>query len=570
MTFIYNDPKHFPAEALTGFIAANERYVEAVHGGVVRSTTSPEREVALVIGGGSGHYPAFPGWVGPGMAHGSVCGNIFSSPSQSQVMSVSQAAHNGGGVLLMYGNYAGDVLHFGKAASIMRADGLDVREVQISDDVASGTPDKHRDRRGIAGDLFVVKVTGGAIAAGYNLDEAERIGWHANDSTRTLGVAFTGCTLPGAGEPLFTVPDGKFALGLGIHGEPGISEHEHATADELAALLVDGVLAEEPERREGGYNGRVTVIVNGLGGVKYEEMFVLYHAVSDLLAERGLEVVAPVVGEQVTSLDMAGVSLTVAFLDEELEKFWLAGADTPAFRTGNVENQQRRERPVAEAHAVELSAGAPESAAQAELIATVFTAFADAAIAAEADLGKLDSIAGDGDHGQGMTLGSVAARDAARRALSAKAGAASLVDAAGKAWSEGAGGTSGALWGDAICQAATHLDDGAAVGAEVLGAAVVDAARNVARDGGAVVGDKTMVDATEPFADALEKELAGGAGLKEAWTRAAEVAREAAEATAELAARKGRAKTHGDASLGHPDPGAVSFALLMAAAAEAH
>ncbi|MGJ9494646.1 dihydroxyacetone kinase family protein [Actinotignum sp. GS-2025a] len=569
MTFIYNDPKQFPAEALAGFIAANERYVEAVHGGVVRSTTSPEGEVALVIGGGSGHYPAFPGWVGPGMAHGCVCGNIFASPSQSQVTAVSQAADNGGGVLLMYGNYAGDVLHFGKAASIMRADGLDVREVQISDDVASGTPEKHRERRGIAGDLFVVKVTGGAIAAGYNLDEAERIGWHANDSTRTLGVAFTGCTLPGAGEPLFTVPDGKFALGLGIHGEPGISEHAHATADELAALLVDGVLAEEPERREGGYNGRVTVIVNGLGGVKYEEMFVLYHAVSTLLAERGLEVVAPVVGEQVTSLDMAGVSLTVAFLDEELEKFWLAGADTPAFRTGNVENQQRRERPVAEAHAVELSAGAPESAAQAERIATVFTAFADAAIAAEADLGKLDSIAGDGDHGQGMTLGSVAARDAVRRALTAKAGAASLVDVAGKAWSEGAGGTSGALWGDAICQAATHLDNGAAVSVETLGAAVVDAARNVARDGGAVVGDKTMVDATEPFADALEKELAGGAGLKEAWTRAAEVARQAAEATAELAARKGRAKTHGDASLGHPDPGAVSFALLMAAAAEA-
>ncbi|MDK8782006.1 dihydroxyacetone kinase subunit DhaK, partial [Actinotignum timonense] len=120
MTFIYNDPKQFPAEALAGFIAANERYVEAVHGGVVRSTTSPEGEVALVIGGGSGHYPAFPGWVGPGMAHGCVCGNVFASPSQSQVTAVSQAADNGGGVLLMYGNYAGDVLHFGKAASIMR------------------------------------------------------------------------------------------------------------------------------------------------------------------------------------------------------------------------------------------------------------------------------------------------------------------------------------------------------------------------------------------------------------------------------------------------------------------
>lgn len=570
MTYIFNDPKRFAADAVEGFAAAYPQYVMPVHGGVVRSTASPDGEVALVIGGGSGHYPAFSGWTGPGMAHGTVCGNVFASPSESQVVSVSRAADNGGGVLIVFGNYAGDVLHFGAAAKDLREDyGLDVRIVTITDDIASAPADKHRERRGIGGDVFVVKVTGAAVAEGASLDKAEEIAWHANDSVRTLGVAFTGCTLPGSAEPLFTVPSGRIALGLGIHGEPGISEHEHMTADELAELLVSRIMEEEPERTEDGYRGRICVVVNGLGATKYEELFVFFGSVLKSLESRDVEVVASLVDEQVTSLDMAGASLSIAFLDDELERYWLAPADTPALRTGNVGAQERRTRAVVSDEESVLKPGSEDSAKQAAKIGKIIEVLAQTAIAAEQDLGKLDSIAGDGDHGQGMVLGSVAARDAARRAVEAGCGARTLLDETGKAWAEGAGGTSGALWGEAIRAVGKKLDDAKACDDKALGTAVAAGARHVAEQGGAQVGQKTMVDATEPFAKALEEKLQGGASLGDAWRKAAEVATKQAEATKDIVATKGRAKTHGDASLGYPDPGAVSFALLMTKAGEA-
>jgi len=569
MTYLVNDPKKFGNDSLSGLVAAHGDYLQQVHGGVVRSTASPDGEVALVIGGGSGHYPAFAGWVGPGMAHGAVCGNIFASPSASQVKAVSKASDNGGGVILMFGNYAGDCLHFGEARDELVADGHDVRIVTISDDIASNTPENHLDRRGIAGDLPVVKVTGAAIAEGADINAAEAVARKANNRTRSLGVAFTGCTLPGADEPLFTVPEGKFALGLGIHGEPGISTHDMCSAEELGALLVDGILAEEPERGQDGYEGRVAVLLNGLGATKYEELFVLYGSVAADLEARGLTIVSPVVGEQVTSLDMAGVSLTLMFLDSQLERLWLAGSDTPAFRTGNVERQEHRTDVFDDDEAkVTFAVGSPESAAQGRVIASIFGVVERECIAAEPSLGKLDSIAGDGDHGQGMVLGAVAAGKAARDAQAEGAGAKSLLDEAGKAWSEGAGGTSGALWGSALRTVAAQLSNEDAVESTRVGLAVVAGARNIAQFGGAKPGDKTMVDATEPFATELESQLANGSDLATAWTAAAAVATKAAEETADLAARKGRARTHGDASLGHPDPGAVSFALLMSKIAE--
>ena len=175
MTYLVNNEEEFAKEAIEGFAAAYESYVQPVHGGVVRATTSPDKEVSIVVGGGSGHYPAFAGWVGPGMAHGSVCGNIFSSPSASQAKSVCKAASNGGGTLILFGNYAGDVLHFGNAAQQLSAEGDDVRIFAITDDIASGKPENHLERRGIAGDLFIVKIAGAAAAAGMNLDQVEEV-----------------------------------------------------------------------------------------------------------------------------------------------------------------------------------------------------------------------------------------------------------------------------------------------------------------------------------------------------------------------------------------------------------
>src|SRR5699024_6236441 len=220
MTYLFNDPADFATDAVAGLAAAHPEHVAVVHGGVVRATETPTGQPARVIGGGSGHYPAVAGRVGPGMGHGAPCGNIFSSPSASQVYSVARNAEAGGGVILGFGNYAGDVLHFGAAAEKLRAEGVDVRIIKVSDDIVSNSPENHRDRRGIAGDLPVFKIAGAAIEAGADLDEAERIAWKANDATRSFGVAFDGPTLPGADEALFHVEDGQMGVGLGIHGEP--------------------------------------------------------------------------------------------------------------------------------------------------------------------------------------------------------------------------------------------------------------------------------------------------------------------------------------------------------------
>ena len=220
MTTVFDDPADFADEALDGFVAANRRYVIRVDGGVVRSTESPAGQVAVVIGGGSGHYPAFAGLVGTGLAAAAACGNLFASPAAGQVYRVVKAAESGGGVLLSYGNYAGDVLHFGQAQQRLNAEGIDTRTVLVTDDIASAPVEEIEKRRGIAGDLTVFKVAGAAAEAGLDLDEVERLARKANDATRSIGVAFAGCTLPGADEPLFTVPAGKMSLGLGIHGEP--------------------------------------------------------------------------------------------------------------------------------------------------------------------------------------------------------------------------------------------------------------------------------------------------------------------------------------------------------------
>jgi dihydroxyacetone kinase len=567
MTRLVNSPGDFSADAVRGLALAHARYVQQVHGGVVRSTDSPAGQVSLVLGGGSGHYPAFAGWVGPGMAHGAVCGNVFASPSASQVESVVRAADNGGGVLIGFGNYAGDVLHFGQAAERLRAEGLDVRIVTVTDDIASGTSAEVDLRRGIAGDLLVFKIAGAAAEAGLALDDVERVARRANARTRSLGVAFGGCTLPGADHPLFEVAAGTMAIGLGIHGEPGISEAPLGTAAEVADALLTGVLDEEPERGADGYHGRVAVLLNGLGATKYEELFVVYSRVAERLAELGLTIVEPEVGEHVTSLDMEGLSLTITFLDDELERYWVAPIDTPAFRRGVVTDRPARSGVIRAAEAVAVVPGSAQSQELAGRLATAIRAMAACAVENEALLGDLDAIAGDGDHGQGMVLGTSAAASAAEAAIAAGAGARTLLTRAGAAWSEGAGGTSGALWGAALTAMGTALSDSGGAEPDVLAAGVRQGAEAILRLGGASTGDKTMVDALVPFVDALAAARASGASFGDAWAGACTAAATAAEATSQIVARRGRARTHGEHSLGHPDPGATSFALLMAAVA---
>jgi dihydroxyacetone kinase len=235
-------------------------------------------------------------------------------------------------VVFTYGNYAGDVMNFGLAGERLTDSGIPSRQVIVTDDIASAPPEEREKRRGIAGDVVVFKTMSAAAEEGADLDEVVRIGTRTNDATYTIGVAFDGCTFPGADHKHFTVPEGKMGLGLGIHGEPGQRDIDWLPAANLAALLVQRLLDERPPAA----GPRVAVILNGLGATKYEELFVLWAAVARLLREAGLTLVGPEVGELVTSLDMAGVSLTLTWLDEELERLWLAPCDTPAFRRGSI------------------------------------------------------------------------------------------------------------------------------------------------------------------------------------------------------------------------------------------
>ncbi|MBK8050764.1 MAG: dihydroxyacetone kinase subunit DhaK [Anaerolineales bacterium] len=317
MTKLYNDPANFKEELIDGFVAAYSRYVKRVPNasGVMVTDAPPAGKVALVIGGGSGHYPAFCGYVGRGLADAAVMGNVFAAPSAEQVYRVTKAVAGAPGVLYCYGNYSGDVLNFDMAEERCRGEGIDVRTVRVNDDVASAPPDQAEDRRGISGDFFVFKIAGASAARGDTLDEVERLTRKANARTRSFGVAFGGCTLPGQDEPLFTVERGKMELGLGVHGEPGVQSSYMRPAGEVANLLLDTLLADAPP--EGG--NRVAVLLNGLGSTQYEEMFVLYRDVARRLASEGLEPYRPIVAEAVTSLDMAGCSLSLLWLDDELQ-----------------------------------------------------------------------------------------------------------------------------------------------------------------------------------------------------------------------------------------------------------
>ncbi|MBE7162887.1 MAG: dihydroxyacetone kinase family protein, partial [Williamsia herbipolensis] len=513
---------------------------------------------------GSGHYPAFGGLVGHGLAAGAAMGNLFASPSAQQVTAVAKASEHGGGVLLSYGNYAGDVLNFDAAARALDAAGIPVRTVRVTDDVASASVAEAHKRRGIAGDLCVFKVAGAAAEQGRTLDEVAAVAERANERTHSFGVAFSGCSLPGADEPLFTVPEGRMAIGMGIHGERGIDESDVPTAQGLAELLVAKLLDELPDGVTAD-GARVVPVLNGLGSVKYEELFVVYGAVQRLLTAAGASVVEPEVGELVTSFDMAGVSLTLFWLDAELEELWAAPADAPAFRKGAAVAGERVADAVLEAGVVvPIEEGTEASRVSAALVRTAVGAIAAVVDEHVDELGRIDAVAGDGDHGIGMQRGSTAAAAAAEDAAARGAGAGSVLRVAGDAWSDKAGGTSGAIWGAALEALGSVIGNDERPSAGTV-ADAVHAATEAVLAFGATVGDKTMVDALVPFDEALRARVDGGDDLLTAWAFAADAATVAADGTADLLPRMGRARTHAEHAVGTPDAGAVSFALITGA-----
>ncbi|EJQ8995640.1 dihydroxyacetone kinase family protein, partial [Salmonella enterica] len=414
MTWIFNRPSDFAKEMVAGFVNAHSSLVRQVPGGVVRNTQSKPDSVAIVIGGGSGHYPAFAGLVGQGLAHGAAMGNLFASPSAQQICSVARAANNGGGVLLAFGNYAGDVLHFGLACERLRAEGIPCETIAVTDDISSATLSEKERRRGVAGDLIVFKAASAAAERGDSLAEVLAVARQANARTRSLGVAFSGCTLPGSGHPLFTIPEGMMGFGMGIHGEPGISEIPVPSADMLAGMLTEALLLEVPPEVTAIKGARVGVIINGLGSVKYEELFVLWHYIEPRLRGAGVIVADVQIGEFVTSFNMAGMSMTLVWFDEMLEPLWFSPAFTPAFKRGAaMEHLPLTEKQCDRGVMPLVPQGSPASRDTAEKVMCILNAVAEKIIDSAGELGRIDAIAGDGDHGIGMERGVSAARRAA-------------------------------------------------------------------------------------------------------------------------------------------------------------
>ncbi|MFO1539365.1 MAG: dihydroxyacetone kinase subunit DhaK [Chloroflexota bacterium] len=328
MQKIINAPAAFVDEMLQGIVAAHGGRLALVGPrGIVAGDAPVTGKVAIATGGGSGHLPVFLGYVGRGLIDGCAVGGVFSSPSSDVMLEVTRAIHGGAGVLYLYGNYGGDRMNFDLAAELAADEGIEVRTILGADDVASAPPAAAAKRRGIAGIFFLYKVAGAKAATGASLAEVVATTERAAAGLRTMGVALSSCILPEAGVPTFDLPAGQMEIGMGIHGEPGVRRGPLGTADAIADELMAAILADLPY----GRGDEVAVLVNGLGATPKEELYLLYRRAARILAGEGIRVHRTWIGEYATSLEMAGASISLLRLDEELRGLVDAPADSPFF-----------------------------------------------------------------------------------------------------------------------------------------------------------------------------------------------------------------------------------------------
>lgn len=328
MKKLINDPESFVDESLEGLLAAHGDQLRPVGAGLrslVDAAAPRAGQVAIVTGGGSGHLPTFLGYVGPGLCSGVAVGNVFSSPSVEQILAVTREVHGGTGVLYLYGNYGGDVLNFDLAAETAGAEGIEVTTVLVADDVASAPRERREDRRGVAGLALAYKVAGGAAARGATLAEVAATVELAVASMSTMGVGLSPAVLPAAGQPTFTLDDGEMEIGIGIHGERGVRRAPLESADDVADEIFDAIAADLALEK----GDAIAVLVNGLGATPLEELYVLYRRLHQRFVADGLSVHRAYVGEYATSLEMAGASITIMRLDEQLSALLDAPASSP-------------------------------------------------------------------------------------------------------------------------------------------------------------------------------------------------------------------------------------------------
>lgn len=326
MKKIINNPNEVVTEMLQGLAKANPQ-LEYFKGFEVIAKKEKEKKVGLVSGGGSGHEPAHAGYVGKGMLDAAVAGNVFASPSPDRIIKGIQEANTGEGVLLIIKNYSGDIMNFGMAKDLAEMEDIRVESVVVKDDVAVKDSTYSTGRRGIAGTVFVHKLAGAKAAAGANLDEVKRVAEKTIANIRSMGMAMSPCILPGVGKAGFVLEENEIEIGMGIHGEPGVEKTTVKTAAEIAEILCGKILADYDFA-----NSEVALMVNGLGATPLMELYILNNEVEKVLAKNSVKIHRTFVGDYMTALEMAGCSITLLKLDDELKELLDAPCDTPALK----------------------------------------------------------------------------------------------------------------------------------------------------------------------------------------------------------------------------------------------
>lgn len=571
MRKIINSPDNVVSEMMEGYISAYGRYYEKhpeVNGVILRQRRKDK--VALVIGGGSGHEPMFSGFVGKGLADAAACGNIFASPDPNTVYETGKAVNQGKGVIFVYGCYAGDNLNFDMGEEFLNDEGIPTAHVRVWDDVASAPKDRIEDRRGIAGDVFVIKVAGAACDAGLSLEEVTKVTEKARDNTKTIGVATAPAQLPGIDKPIFELPEGEIEYGMGLHGERGVLRTTWQDADVLVEKMY-GQIMEDAGLQAGD---EVCVLVNGLGSTTITELAIAYRKVKKLLDKDGIKVHDADLNSYCTSQEMGGFSITLFKLDEELKGYYDMPCYCPFYAKGELtgasfadteDNVVSAEEPEFDENDIE----AAEIVRSKEGVLTELNAadarnmliyIADKIIAKKPYLTEIDSAIGDGDHGIGMAGGMQKARKKLLK-MEEEENVYAVFEAAGKAMLLSMGGASGVIFGSLYLAGAKGMEASGALTAKDLAEMERKSLAAIQERGKAEVGDKTMVDALVPAVAAMEENY--GKGLLVMLQAAEEAAAKGVEDTKKYQAKFGRAKSLMERAIGYQDAGATSVWLIL-------
>jgi ATP-dependent dihydroxyacetone kinase len=560
MKKLINNPRNVVREMLEGQVALNPNQALLANEDVVVQANLPEprkRPVAVLSGGGSGHEPAHAGYVGEGMLTAAIAGDVFTSPSVDAVLAAIRASAGPGGAVLIVKNYTGDRLNFGLAAELAVSEGIPTEVVVVADDAALREIVEPERRRGIAGTILVHKVAGAAATTGADLASVVSEARETAAALATMGVALGSCTVPAAGRPGFSLGEEEMELGLGIHGEQGVRRVPIAPADDIVDTILETLITDKAL----ALGSRVALLVNGLGGTPPMELAIVARRALQVLRERGLNVERAWCGSFMTALEMPGMSLSLLSVDDRRLARLDATTGAPAWPGGGLVAESRiigLEAPGAQA------ASYPDPGPLAPVLKKIGLAIASALERQEAMLTELDSRTGDGDLGISMVRGATAIRALPDESW---ANPAFAFTSLGNALRKAIAGSSGPFYAVALMRAARELD-AAAPDRSAWARAFAKAVASVSELGGAKPGDRTMLDALQPAADAFTTALDHGLSLHDAWERAVAAAEQGVKATTSMRPRLGRAAYLGDRALGHPDAGASAVLVWMRAIIE--